>query len=151
MLKANANIIPDVFDDTYLNMQLVIPRNGDGTDFAKVTNGLRDKDGLSIGRDNNNPILDTRMYEIEYKYGHKYLLAANAIAEKMFVQVNREGNWHVLLQEIVYLRYDGTQIKEKDVFIPMRTGKSVAERRQRGLKSSSNVRTGAQHGCPSRI
>ena len=49
MLKANANIIPDVFDDTYLNMQLVITRDGDGTDYEKVTNGLRDKDGLSIG------------------------------------------------------------------------------------------------------
>ena len=34
--EANADFTPDVFDDTYLNMELEIPRYGDGPDFAKV-------------------------------------------------------------------------------------------------------------------
>ena len=68
---ADADFTPYVFESTYVNMEFVIPRYGDGPDFAKVTMRLRDKDGLPIGRSNNNPILDTRMYEVEYKDGQK--------------------------------------------------------------------------------
>ena len=70
--EGDADFTQDVFDDTYLNMDLEIPRDGDGPDFAKVTKRLRDKD--AIGRSHNNPILDTRMYEVEYKDGQKSLL-----------------------------------------------------------------------------
>ena len=69
--EADTNFKPNVFDDTYLNMELVIPRDGDGPNFSKVTNRLRDKDRLPICRAHNNSILDTIMYEVEYKYGHK--------------------------------------------------------------------------------
>ena len=61
----DANFMPDVFDDKYLNMELGIPRYGDGPDFSKETKLLRDKDGLPIGRAQNNPILCIRMYEVE--------------------------------------------------------------------------------------
>jgi hypothetical protein len=94
--EAYKDFTPDVFDDTYLNMELAIPRDSDGPEFARVTKRLKDKDGLPIGRANNNPILDTRMYEVEYPDGHKASLAANAIAENMFAQVDDKGNRHVL-------------------------------------------------------
>ena len=64
MTEDDANFTPDVFDDTYLNMDLLIPRYGDGPDFAKVTKRLRYKYGLPIGRSHNNPILGTIMYEV---------------------------------------------------------------------------------------
>jgi hypothetical protein len=120
--EADDGFTPDVFDDTYLNMELAIPRDGDGPEFAKVTKRLRDKDGLPIGRANNNPILDTRMYEVEYPDGHKASLAANAIAENMFAQVDDEGNRHVLFEEIVDHRTDGSEVKQQDAFIQTRSG-----------------------------
>ena len=70
MLEADADFTPDVFDDKYLNMDLEIPRDGDGPNFDKYTKSLIDKDGLQISRVHNNPILDTSMYEAEYKDGH---------------------------------------------------------------------------------
>ena len=91
MLEDIADFTPDAFDNTYLNMELAIPRDGDGPDFAKMTKRLRDKDMLTIGRAHNNPILDTRMYEVEYKDRHKALLANNVIAENMFAQIDEEG------------------------------------------------------------
>ena len=72
MPEGDTDLTPYVFDDTYLKMELAIPRDGYGTDFSKVTKRLRDKD--AIGRSHNNPILDTRMYEVEYKDGQKSLL-----------------------------------------------------------------------------
>jgi hypothetical protein len=61
ILEADKDFTLDVFDDTYLNMELAIPRDSDGPEFARVTKRLKDKDGLPIGRANNNPILDTTM------------------------------------------------------------------------------------------
>ena len=48
MPETNTNFTPDVFDNTYLNTELEIPRYGDGPDFAKVMKFLRDKNGLKM-------------------------------------------------------------------------------------------------------
>jgi hypothetical protein len=122
ILEADKDFTPDVFDDTYLNMELAIPRDSDGPKFAQETKRLKDKDGLPTGRANNNPILDTRMNEVEYPDGHKASLAANAIAENMFVQVDDEGNRHILSEEIIDHRTDGTEVKQQDAFLTTRDG-----------------------------
>ena len=83
-----------VMEDTYLNMELALPRDGDGPEFARVTKRLRDNNGIPIGRAHDNPILDSRVYEVEYLDGHKASLTANAIAENIFAQVDEEGNKH---------------------------------------------------------
>ena len=49
MPDSDADFTPYVFDDTYLNMELVIPRDEDVPDFSKVTKFLSNKDGLPIG------------------------------------------------------------------------------------------------------
>ena len=53
---------------------------------------LKDNQGRPIGIASDNPILDTRMYEVEYQDGHTAALAANIIAENIFAQVDEEGN-----------------------------------------------------------
>ena len=40
---------------------------------------------------NDNPILDSRVYEAEFLDGNKASLAANAIAENLFAQVDDEA------------------------------------------------------------
>ena len=62
--EADTNFMPDVFDSTYLKIELEIPIDGDGAEFSKVTKPLRYKDGLTIGRSHSNPTLDTKMYEV---------------------------------------------------------------------------------------
>ena len=126
--------MPDVFNNMYLNMKLEIPIDEDGPDFSKVRKRLRDKGRLPIGRAHNNSILDTRIYELEYKDGQKYFLAANEIAENIFDQVNGEGNRHVLFQEIANHRYDGTAVTDQDVFITMRTGKKRRRETTKGVE-----------------
>ena len=62
------------------------------------------------------------MYDVHYKDGHKYLLASNAIAENLFAQFDGKINRNVLFQEIVNHRYDGTEVKDQEVFITTGTG-----------------------------
>jgi hypothetical protein len=61
----------DFFHDTHLSTELAILKDGNGPEFARVARRLRDKDALSIGTANDSPMLDTRMYEVEFPNGHK--------------------------------------------------------------------------------
>ena len=90
--EADAQYTPEVLDDTYINMELALPRDGEGPEFARVTKRLRDANGLPIGTANDNPILDSRVYEVEYLDGRKTAQSANAIVENLFAQVDDEGN-----------------------------------------------------------
>ena len=108
--EADQEFTPDVYDDTYLNMELALPRNGAEVQFGRVLKRLRDKDGIPIGTAHDNPILDTRMYEVEFQDGHKASLGANAIAENLFAQIDDEGNRHALFDEITDHRTDGKQV-----------------------------------------
>ena len=42
-------------------MELALPRDEPGPEFARVTKRLRDQNRLPIGTANQNPILDSRM------------------------------------------------------------------------------------------
>ena len=99
--EADDSFTPDVYD-SYLNMELAIPQ-GDSLEprLARVTKRLKDANGLPIGLANENPILDTRMYEVEYLDGERASLAANNIAENLFAQIDDEGNHQVLMDEII--------------------------------------------------
>ena len=69
-----------------------------------------------------NPLLDTRMYDVEFVDGEKASLAANYIAENLFAQVDDEGNLQVLMNEIIDYWTNGTKLKQQDAFITTKTG-----------------------------
>ena len=109
-------------DDTYLNMEVALPRDEPGPEFARVAKRLRDAEGRPISTANDTPILDTRMYAVEYSDGHKASLEANAIALNMFAQVDEEGNRHVLFDEIVDYRTNVKEVKQQEAFITNKSG-----------------------------
>ena len=129
--EADDAFTPDVYD-TYLNMELAIPQ-GDSLEprLARVTKRLKDTNGLPIGLANENPILDTRMYEVEYLDGEWTSLAANNIAENLFAQIDDEGNRQVLMDEIIGHRSNEHAVKQQDTFITTKTG---AKRRRETTK-----------------
>ena len=61
----------------------------------------------------NNPILETCIYKVEYMDGHKALLAAKTISENIFAQIDNEGCCFVLLDSIIDHCGDGTQLLEE--------------------------------------
>jgi hypothetical protein len=90
--EADDDFDPDSYDG-YLNMELLMDRPGAEPELGRVTKRLKDKDGKPIGTANgNNPILDTRLNEVEYQDGHRAAMAANTIAENLFSQVDGDGH-----------------------------------------------------------
>ena len=83
---------------------------------------MKDANGLPIGLANENPILDTRMYEVEYLDGERMSLAANNIAENLFAQIDGDGNRQVLMDKIIGHRSNKHAIKQQDTFIVTKTG-----------------------------
>ena len=121
--EANDEFTPDTYDDWYLNMELTVPRGENpNPQYAIVTKWLRDADGIPIRTANENPILYSCMYEVEYQDGMRASLAAKYIAENLFAQVDQEGNRHILLDEIIDYRVNGREVKLQDAFITTGTG-----------------------------
>ena len=112
---ADDSFTPDVYDSS-LNMELAIPQ-GESLEprLARATKRLKDANGLPIGLANENPILDTRMYEVEYLDGERASLAANNIAENLFAQIDDESNCQVLMDEIIGHRSNEHAVKQQDV------------------------------------
>ena len=103
-------------------MELALPIEGGETTFAHVTKRLKDANVFPIGTSHDNPILYTRVYEVEYADGHKASMAANAIAMNLFAQVDVEGNRHALFDKIANHHTDSKEIKQQDAFITSNNG-----------------------------
>ena len=112
--EADELFTPDTYDQ-YLQMELALPQ-------SEVTKRLKDANGIPIETAGQNPLLDTRMYEVEFADGEKASLVANYIVENLFAQVDDEGNRQVLLNEIIDYRTNGTKLKQQDAFITTKTG-----------------------------
>ena len=104
-------------------MELALGRHNDGPEFLRVNKRLKDKDGIPIGIAAENPILDTRMYEVEYADVYKTAMTANATASNLFSQVDQDRQSFVLFNVIINSCTVGTHIKEGDPFIHMSNGK----------------------------
>ena len=104
-------------------MELALPKRGEpDPQFAHFTERLRGANGIPIRKTSDNPILDTRIYEVEYADGKKSSLSSNLIAENMFVQIDEEGNLHVLMDDITDHNVDEVAVKSQDAFVTTSSG-----------------------------
>ena len=111
---------PDVMDP-YVGSEVRIP-SGDGYIAARVRKRARGTDGNPIGRANDNPILDTRLYEVEQGDGTVRELQANIISENLFSQADLEGHQIMLMDEITGHKKDGSAITRENGFITTASG-----------------------------
>ena len=120
--EADETFTPNVYN-TYLSMELAIPQ-GDSLEprLARVTKRLKDANGLPIRLANKNPILDTRMYKVEYLDWERTSLAANNIAENLFEQIDDDGNCQVLMDKIIGHRSNEHAVKQHDTVIVTKMG-----------------------------
>ena len=47
-------------------MELAMPRQSDGPEYARFTKRLKDTSGIPVGIANDTPLMDTRLYEVNY-------------------------------------------------------------------------------------
>jgi Reverse transcriptase (RNA-dependent DNA polymerase) len=96
--------------DGYLNMEIGIRRDSEmPLERAIVKRRKVDDEGNPVGstHPSGNPLLDQRMYEVEFLDGTQQTLAANFLAENILAQVDDDGHRHLFLDEIIdHRRHD---------------------------------------------
>ena len=91
--------------DTYIGAEVVLPKGNDMVS-GTVKSRVKDFEGQPIGKADKNPILDTRVYNVEFSDCENAELGANIIAECMSAQCDIEGNQYRLMDHIVDHRKD---------------------------------------------
>ena len=120
--KTVSSSYPSTFDP-YLHMEVGLPRGSDDQLYhARIKRRATDSEGKPIGVESNNPLTDTRQYEVEFLDGSKEFLTANIIAENLLAKVDEEGHRQLLMDEIIDHRKMMMLWKKKDAFYNTRQG-----------------------------
>jgi Reverse transcriptase (RNA-dependent DNA polymerase) len=108
--------------DHYLNAEIKRTR-GDELHLGTVIGRVRDQNGIPVGRYHENPLLDTREYQVRYANGAMEELTANLINESIMSQVDSAGKHYVMFKDIVDHRTDKTAVLPDDGFTLDRKGR----------------------------
>jgi hypothetical protein len=93
-----------------------------------------------MGMANDNPILDTREYIVEFPDGCESPYMANLIVENMITQCDANGNQCLLFKAIIDLKYEiETQVTE-------RRGEDHQQDKTRGWTLAVEWKDGSNHG-----
>ena len=114
--------VPDIDDatpeyqDQYVGAEVTLPFQGTYRS-GKVKKRSRTEAGELFGKANENPILDTRSYDVEFPDGTVTSYTANIIAQNMLAQCDVDGNQFRLMEAICGHKTDGTETLHKDQYI----------------------------------
>ena len=70
--------------------------------------------GHIMGKAHANPIMNTRMYQVDFGGGKVTELFANVIAQSMYTQCDADGNEYLLLDVLIDYQKDGQDISLTD-------------------------------------
>ena len=130
---------PDTIDK-YVGAEVLLP-TGDGTGKGRVCGRKRNQEGNPIGRAHKNPVIDTRVYSVEFDDGRIGDYAANVIAEHMLSTVDEDGNMTPLLAAIVGHRTNGHAVERADMYVN-RAGHKALRRTTKGWQLCVEWRSG---------
>jgi hypothetical protein len=133
--------------DQYVGAELMVP-HGDEMVPGKVIKRARGEDGNPIGRRNQNPILDTREYEVEMPDGTIAEYTANTIAENIYSQVDSEGRQYLMLSEIIDHKKDLSAITKDQGFTTSYNGNRVKKKTTKGWKLCVEWKDGTSTWVP---
>ena len=118
--------------NSYITAQVLLPK-GDEFKVGTVVKRRADENGNPMGLSNENPILDTRLYEVQFDDGDVLEYSANVIAENLYSSVDGEGNRHVMMDSIVDHKKTDQALLKDDAFIEFK-GKRVRRMTTKGWK-----------------
>ena len=107
--------------DHWIHAELNLPQ-GETLRKAKVIGRAKDINGEVIGVYDNNPLLNTMVYEVEFPDGEIKEYAANVIAENMYSQVDEDGHQTQIMDSLVDYRKDNTAIDKADMYVHTKSG-----------------------------
>jgi hypothetical protein len=118
---AGKPIMMHLLTDTLINAEVLLSKD-DSAAIARVARRAVDSKGKMIGTWDENPILNTLVYECEFEDGTIREYAANTIASNIYEEGNADGFSSTRLFQIMEHKSSGEAIKMKDKYFITRTG-----------------------------
>jgi hypothetical protein len=131
----------------YLTAQVLMPHGGE-LQKATVTKRKLDKHGMPVGLRNNNPLLDTRTYEVQFRDGLTEKVTANLIAESILSQADEKGRTFAIMKEIVDHRKDGHVLTHDDAYLIDKRGNRQQRMMTKGWSLQVEWRDGTTSWVP---
>ena len=100
----------------YLDAQ-VLPYFGEDQKTAKSKPRKREGNGKRMGQLHSNPILNTRLYDVEFPDGTEKKFTANIIAQNMYSQCDADGNQYLLMDATTDHKKDQMEIEKTNAVI----------------------------------
>ena len=96
---------------------------GEDMTTGKVTKRAIGPDGITAGTYDENPYLNSMIYEVEFPDGQIKEYAANVIAENMLTQVDADGFSLTMLEAIIdYRKDEAVAVQKADMHVQTRRG-----------------------------
>ena len=133
--------------DRLINAELSLPQ-GEEMQNARVLRRSKDQNGNIIGSYDDNPILNTIVYDVEFPDGVVKQYAANTIAENMYAQVDSEGYQYSLLDSIIDFGTDGNAIQKGNEYVITRRGQRCLRKSTIGWKLLVAWKDGSEQWIP---
>ncbi len=134
--------------DKFINAEVLLPKDGEHMQAAKVVGRARDSMGNVKGSSHTNPMLDTRIYDVMFPDGSISQYAANIIAENVYAQVDDEGNMYTLLKEITDHKTNGHAVKADDGWNVSKNGRRTRKVTTKGWFLNVLWKDGSQQWVP---
>ena len=109
------------FTDALLHAEVLLPQ-GEEVKSGKVIGRTVSDTGDSIGVFNENPLLNTIIYDVQFPNGDIREYAANVIAQNMFSQVDEQGRSHVLLDSILDYSMGDDAVPMSEKYVMTKSG-----------------------------
>ncbi len=138
----------DSLADALINAKVLLP-NDDGTALARVVKRVVGPDGKLIGEYNNNPLLNSLLYECIFDDGTVKEYVANTIASNIFIESDEDGFSSSSLYHIVDHKSSGEAVKMADKYFLASNGTKCMHQTMQAGKSLSNGPTACTNGLTS--
>ena len=135
----------EVYGPNKLTGMEVYLSHGDHTEIAKVLGQKRNADGNFVRRKHSNPILDSRIFVIEFPDGEQKDIGYNILAEHLHSQMDDEGNVYMLFWGIIGHRKKAGAVDKADQYRQV-GNKKLKRKLWQGGTSKWNGSTDPHHG-----
>lgn len=102
--------------DNYINAEVILPEKDGSAVLTKVKGRKRDAAGNPVGKANKNPILDTRVYQLQFPDCRVEEYAVIMIAENLFEQADEDGWDRCIIEEFLDI------CKDDSIAVPKERG-----------------------------
>ena len=146
--------LPEIDDvaeyDLYIDAEVMLPKDGQHMQAARVIGPSKDKDGKRYGTFSQNPILNTTVYDVMFPDGSVKAYAANIIAENIYSQVDEDGFRYQLIDHIIGHRKDGKALPKSEAFTVSKNGNKVRRQTTKGWEFEVQWKDGTESWVPLR-